>query len=70
MILLSLNKFQLQTDLNDLIGSMEFENSLENTPFYEYINFISIKRKRGIISRKIKNSKTQEKSIIEKVRRN
>ena len=48
LILLSLNKIiSFKTDLNDLIGSMEFENALENTPFYEYINFISIIEKIG-----------------------
>jgi len=66
-VIISEQYFSFKTDLNDLIGSMEFKNSRENSPFYEYINFISIKRKdANNLQEKLKNSKNQQKSLIEK----
>ncbi|MBT5090584.1 MAG: DUF4369 domain-containing protein, partial [Flavobacteriales bacterium] len=40
-IIVSEQHFSFSTKLDDLIGSMSFENSNENPPFYEYLNFIT-----------------------------
>ena len=40
-LIISEQFFSFSTKIDDLQGSMKFKNSLENPPFYEYINFIS-----------------------------
>ena len=40
-MIVSEQHFSFSTKLDDLIGSMSFENSKENPPFYEYLNFIT-----------------------------
>mgnify|MGYP001242184984 FL=1 len=39
-LIVSEQRFSFSTKLNNLVGEMIFENSEENTPFYEYLNFI------------------------------
>ncbi|MBT6013976.1 MAG: DUF5106 domain-containing protein [Flavobacteriales bacterium] len=43
-IVISEQKLSFTTDLNDLVGSMKFKKSKENTPFYSYLNFITEKQ--------------------------
>jgi hypothetical protein len=40
-MIVSEQHFSFSTKIDDLIGSMSFENSKENPPFYEYLNFIT-----------------------------
>ncbi|MDC0204262.1 DUF5106 domain-containing protein [Flavobacteriales bacterium] len=40
-IIISEQYFSFSTKSDDLVGSMTFENSTENPPFYEYLNFIT-----------------------------
>ena len=40
-MIVSEQHFSFSTKLDNLIGSMSFENSKENPPFYEYLNFIT-----------------------------
>ncbi len=40
-LIISEQFFSFSTKIDDLQGSMKFKNSVENPPFYEYINFIS-----------------------------
>jgi len=40
-MIVSEQHFSFSTKLDDLIGSMAFNNSKENPPFYEYLNFIT-----------------------------
>lgn len=40
-------KFSLETDTTDFIGTMKFKNSLENTLFYDDLNFIATERKKA-----------------------
>ena len=40
-IIISEQDFSFSTKIDDLIGSMTFNNSIENPPFYEYLNFIT-----------------------------
>ena len=40
-IIVSEQHFSFTTKTDDLIGEMTFRNSKENTPFYEYLNFIT-----------------------------
>ncbi|MEC7863944.1 MAG: DUF5106 domain-containing protein [Bacteroidota bacterium] len=40
-LIISEQDFSFSTKLDDLIGEMTFQNSKENPPFYEYLNFIT-----------------------------
>jgi len=40
-IIISEKNFSFTTQIDDLIGSMNFKNSIENPPFYKYLNFIT-----------------------------
>ena len=40
-IIVSEKTFSFSTKLDNLVGEMSFENSIENPPFYEYLNFIT-----------------------------
>ena len=44
-IIISEQVFSFSTNLNSLIEDMQFKNSKENPPLYEYLNFISQKKK-------------------------
>ncbi|MAO01941.1 MAG: hypothetical protein CMD05_03305 [Flavobacteriales bacterium] len=39
-IIISEQHFSFSTDVNNLVESMEFKNSKENPPFYQYLSFI------------------------------
>ena len=39
-LIISEQRFSFSTNLNDLIGSMNFKGTVENPPFYNYLNFI------------------------------
>ncbi len=43
-LIISEQKFSFTTDKNDLVQSMRFQNSRENTAFYEYLNYITEKQ--------------------------
>ena len=40
-LIVSEQDFSFSTKLNDLVGAMTFNNTKENPPFYEYMNFIT-----------------------------
>ncbi len=44
-LIISEQRFSFSTKLNDLVGSMNFSNTVENPPFYEYLNFIMTMQK-------------------------
>ena len=44
-IIITEQDISFSSDLNDLISNMKFDKSKENTPFYEYLNFITNKQK-------------------------
>ena len=44
-IVISEQHFSFSTKLQSLIKDMKFTNSKENTPFYNYLNFITEKQK-------------------------
>ena len=41
-LIISEQHFSFVTDKNDLVASMQFKNSKENTAFYEYLNYIYV----------------------------
>ena len=43
-LIISEQKFSFTTDKNNLVQSMRFQNSRENTAFYEYLNYITEKQ--------------------------
>ena len=64
-LIISEQNFSFKTEINDLIGKMTFRKSNENTPFYEYINFISLKRSEATkLQEKLQADKTNEKENI------
>ena len=67
-IIISEQVFSFSTNLNSLIEDMQFKNSKENPPLYEYLNFISQKQKEVSILREKENSSNndQEKQTITK----
>ena len=44
-IIISEQKFSFKSNLKDLVANMSFKDSKENTPFYNYLNFIVDKQK-------------------------
>ncbi len=46
-LIISEQHFSFVTDKNNLVSSMKFQNSKENTAFYEYLNYITEKQKEG-----------------------
>ena len=53
-IVISEQYFSFSTELQSLIKEMKFTNSKENTPFYNYLNFITEKQKKLLHSEKEK----------------
>ena len=62
-LIISEQHFSFVTDKNDLVASMQFKNSKENTAFYEYLNYITEKQKE--VS-PLKDKHTNAKSDFEK----
>ena len=64
-LVVSEQNFSFKTNINSLVESMEFTNSKENTPFYKYLRFISIKQKKVIpLREKQKTASDKEKEEI------
>jgi thiol-disulfide isomerase/thioredoxin len=62
-IIISEQKFKFKTSLNNIIGDMIFLNSKENTPFYDYLNFITNKQKDVASIRENMKTATSSKQI-------
>ena len=66
-LIISEQEFSFTTNNNDLIGSMRFNNSRENTAFYEYLNFINAQQKDVTpLKDKLNSAKKEEKESIQK----
>ena len=66
-IIISEQNFSFTTKIEDLIGSMKFKNSKENTSFYQYLNFITKQQKEiAPIRSALENSQGDEKLRLEK----
>tara|TARA_B100000700_G_C14993135_1_gene832348 strand:+ start:324 stop:1817 length:1494 start_codon:yes stop_codon:yes gene_type:complete len=67
-IVISEQKFSFKTNINSLIESMQFTNSKENTPFYDYLKFITKKQKEvSPIREKQKTASGKEKENINSI---
>ena len=65
-IIITEQKFSFSTTMDNLIGNMKFNNSKENPPFYEYINFIGDKQNEVTpLRNKLQNTKGEKKENIE-----
>ena len=53
-IVISEQHFSFSTELQSLIKDMKFTNSKENTPFYNYLNFITENKRSYSTQRKRK----------------
>ena len=66
-LIISEQKFSFTTDKNDLVASMNFKNSRENTAFYQYLNFISVQQQKvAPLKEKLSSAKEDEKKKIQK----
>ena len=66
-IVISEQFFSFSTDINNLIESMEFKNSKENTSFYKYLKFITQKQKQVTpLRQKESSANEKEKEVIMK----
>ena len=66
-LIISEQKFSFTTDRNDLVASMNFKNSRENTAFYQYLNFISVQQQKvAPLKEKLSSAKEDEKKKIQK----
>ncbi len=66
-LIISEQKFSFTTDKNDLVASMNFKNSKENTAFYQYLNFISVQQQKvAPLKEKLSSAKEDEKKKIQK----
>ena len=63
-IIISEKKFSFNTKLDDLVGSMNFKNSKENTPFYNYLRFITEMQKEVTPIRNEMESATEERKLV------
>ena len=68
-IVISEQFFSFITDIKSPIEKMKFENSQENTPFYEYLNFITKKQKEVTPLRELEKSvpEARKNRIKEKI---
>ena len=64
-IIISEQRFSFKTDLKNLVTNMSFRNSKENTPFYNYLNFIVEKQKQvaPLKSRLVNASGTEKEKL-------
>ena len=66
-LIVSEQHFSFTTDFDNLIGAMVFTNSIENPPFYNYLNFITKMQKEVTpLRQKIDLSKEDEKVELQK----
>ena len=66
-IIISEQKFKFKTSLNNLVGDMTFINSKENTPFYNYLNYITKKQQEvAPIREKMKTASSKEIKELKK----
>ena len=63
-IILTEQNFSFTTNLNDIVESMTFKNSIENPLFYQYLKFITTKQRE--VSQ-LKNQLASEKSESQKL---
>ena len=68
-IVISEQHFSFTTDIKSPIEKMKFKNSVENTPFYEYLNFITKKQKEVTPLRELEKTVPEEEKnqIKEKI---
>ena len=65
-IIVSEQRFSFSTEIDNLVGSMEFTNSSENPPFYEYLNFITQMQKEvTTIRKKLETAKVDRKEALQ-----
>ena len=65
-IIVSEQKFSFSTDINNFVSAMEFKNSKENPPFYNYLNFIiQMQKEVTPIRKKIEAASKEEKKILQ-----
>jgi len=55
-LIITEQKFSFKSKISDLVSNMSFLNSKENTPFYDYLNFI-VKKQKEVAPFKIKDCK-------------
>ena len=64
-LVISEQQFSFKTNLNSLVESMKFTNSKENTPFYNYLKFITTQQKLvSPLREKQKTASEKEKEAI------
>ena len=65
-IIVSEQEFSFSTNISDLVGSMQFKNSIENPPFYEYLNFI-VKMQNDVmpLRKKLESASNEDKKEIQ-----
>ena len=68
-IVISEQHFSFTTDIKSPIEKMKFKNSVENSPFYEYLNFITKKQKEVTPLRELEKTVPEEEKnqIKEKI---
>tara|TARA_B100001287_G_scaffold146611_1_gene123403 strand:- start:2181 stop:3680 length:1500 start_codon:yes stop_codon:yes gene_type:complete len=68
-IVISEQHFSFTTDIKSPIEKMKFKNSVENSPFYEYLNFITKKQKEVTPLRELEKTAPEEEKnqIKEKI---
>ena len=66
-IIVSEKTFSFSTKLDNLVGEMSFEKSIENPPFYDYLNFITdMQEKINPIKQQLQNADAKTKESLEK----
>ena len=65
-LIISEQHFSFSTELNNLYNKMNFKNSKENPPFYEYLNFITkMQEKVTSIKEKLESASPKEQKELE-----
>lgn len=67
-VIVNNENFHLTTDYNNMVGARKFKNSVENTAFYAYIDFLSPRmKKKGELDAAL--SKTEDDAEKEKIKK-
>ena len=65
-IIITEQKFSFNTSIENMYEQMEFKNSKENPPFYNYINYMSqLKSKTSPLVEKLKSVDNKEKEQLQ-----
>jgi thiol-disulfide isomerase/thioredoxin len=65
-MIVSEQSFSFQTDIQDLVGKMSFQNSKENDAFYGYMQYLSTQREKlGSLQAQIAQSSGSQKANLE-----